>query len=318
MRERVCCCEMGMIGVIEVFVLTFAMYVCMCVQVISSEGHYITFLLMLCDFAVANKLVHLRDSIRSLLKLLPTGSRQPSCLCIEAIKPCQSYMIFEIVHADQVNRIYTLILNITTMCFLVSSDNNATFLLMMGVTVTLVSNLCPLWYTKVTFLTSDNKVVFLGYAVRTSDMVVVLGYAARTSDMVVVLGYAARTSDMVVVLGYAARTSDMVVVLGYAARTSDMVVVLGYAARTSDMVVVLGYAARTSDMVVVLGYAACTSDMVVVLGYAARTSDMVVVLGYAARTSDMVVVLGYAARTSDMVVVLGYAARTSDTNASFL
>lgn len=42
-------------------------------QLISSQQLYINFLLVLSDFAVTNKFVSLRDTIRSLLKLLPTG-----------------------------------------------------------------------------------------------------------------------------------------------------------------------------------------------------------------------------------------------------
>ena len=42
-------------------------------QLMAGEPSYIKFLLTLCDFAVLCKHVQLRDSVRSLLRLLPTG-----------------------------------------------------------------------------------------------------------------------------------------------------------------------------------------------------------------------------------------------------
>ena len=50
-------------------------------QLISSEASYIKFLLTLCDFAVLHKHIQLRDSVRGLLKLLPTGRGSLSPLC---------------------------------------------------------------------------------------------------------------------------------------------------------------------------------------------------------------------------------------------
>ena len=39
----------------------------------ADKDDYVDFLLRLCDFAVERQLVILRDNVRSLLKLLPTG-----------------------------------------------------------------------------------------------------------------------------------------------------------------------------------------------------------------------------------------------------
>jgi len=49
------------------------MILCGGVQVIAAEHQYLDFLMQLCDFAVSSKLFQLRDSIKSLLKLLPSG-----------------------------------------------------------------------------------------------------------------------------------------------------------------------------------------------------------------------------------------------------
>lgn len=42
-------------------------------QLIASEDKYVHFLLTLCDFAIEHKFIQLRDTVRTLLKLLPTG-----------------------------------------------------------------------------------------------------------------------------------------------------------------------------------------------------------------------------------------------------
>ena len=42
-------------------------------QLIASEDKYIRFLLTLCDFAMEHRFNPLRDTVRNLLKLLPTG-----------------------------------------------------------------------------------------------------------------------------------------------------------------------------------------------------------------------------------------------------
>ena len=39
----------------------------------AGQDTYMSFLLRLCDFAVEGNLIQLRDNVRNLLKLLPTG-----------------------------------------------------------------------------------------------------------------------------------------------------------------------------------------------------------------------------------------------------
>ena len=49
------------------------LFFCILTQLISLENKYVSFLLVLCDFAVQQNHVQLRDTVRNLMKLLPTG-----------------------------------------------------------------------------------------------------------------------------------------------------------------------------------------------------------------------------------------------------
>ena len=51
-------------------------------QLIAGHNGYTDFLLQLCDFAVFRKLMQLRDTVRNLLRLLPTGGRCVGWYCI--------------------------------------------------------------------------------------------------------------------------------------------------------------------------------------------------------------------------------------------
>ena len=53
--------------------MCFTGSMCSITQLISGNPDNVSFLLTLCDFAVDHKLQMLRDSVRNLLKLLPTG-----------------------------------------------------------------------------------------------------------------------------------------------------------------------------------------------------------------------------------------------------
>ena len=60
----------------------------------ADKDDYVDFLLRLCDFAVERQLVILRDNVRSLLKLLPTGEGAgPGSGCGQLINYRNTYII---------------------------------------------------------------------------------------------------------------------------------------------------------------------------------------------------------------------------------